>query len=333
MPLVEGVAGAGGTTGAVQFSVAATGSLVYVPGGNVPVQQSLVWVDRQGREEQLVAPQRTYVAPRLSPDGTRVALVLLDAGRDIWILDLTRGNLSRLTFDPSSDRSIAWTPDGTRVLFSSDRVGGEWNLYWKAADGTGEVERLTESANTQFGSSFSPDGESLVFCENQFDDRGDLRVLSLAGYRGAETLLATEFAERDAEIFPDGRWMAYQSDQSGQDEVYVRPFPNVDDGQWQISTSGGEYPLWASNGRELFYVRRTALMTVPVQTGSSFTPGTPEVIFEGDYFTGASRSYDVTPDGQRFLMIKANVGGEGPSSRVILVQNWFEELRRLVPMN
>ena len=334
VPLVEGVRDAGALTGAVQFSIAATGSLVYVP-GSAGAQRSLVWVDRQGREARLAAPPRTYEYPRLSPDGTRVALDVRDQEEDIWIWDLARETLTRLTFDPDPDRYPVWTPDSTRVVFSST-ADGQFNLYWKAADGTGTVDRLTESANSQYGSSFSPDGESLVFRENQSDTGQDLRVLSLAGDRGVETLVATEFAERNAELSPDGRWMAYQSNQSGQMEVYVRPFPNVDDGQWQISTSGGTHPLWASNGRELLYRRGDALMTVAVQTEPSFTPGTPEVLFEGDYYRALiGRNYDVSPDGQRFLMITAGGGAEDTSAAasIVLVQHWLEELRRLVPTN
>ena len=336
VPLVEGVLDAGVTTGAVQFSIAATGSLVYVPAGGVQQQRTLVWVDRQGREEPLAAPPRAYQYPRLSPDGTRVALDLWDQEDDIWIWDLARETLTRLTFDPGIDRFPVWTPDSTRVVFGST-AGGVFNLYWKAADGTGTVERLTESADLQIGHSFSPDGESLLFRETQPDTGADLRVLSLAGDRGVETLQATEFDEFNGEISPDGRWMAYESNQSGQVEVYVRPFPNVDDGQWQISTSGGTRPVWAPSGRELFYLRGAALMTVPVQAEPSFTPATPEVLLEGNYFTGelTGRTYDVAPDGQRFLMITVGAGTEDTSAppSLILVQNWFEELRRLVPTN
>ena len=338
VPLVEDVGGAAvATTGVVQFNVAATGSLVYVPGtlgfGGGAQQRILVWVDRQGQEEPLGAPPRVYNYPRLSPDGTRVALDLWDQEDDIWIWDLRRETLTRLTFDSGIDRFPVWAPDSTRVVFIS---GAPLGLSWKAADGTGAVERLTESAGNQFGHSFSPDGESLVLSETESETGQDLRVLSLAGDRGIETLVATEFEEWNGEISPDGRWMAYQSNQSGRTEVYVRPFPNVDDGLWQISTSGGTRPLWASDGRELFYRRGPALMTVPVQTEPGFTPGTPEVVFESDDYpsVGNGRDYDVSADGQRFLMLTPAGGAEdaGPP-QIILVQNWFEELRRLVPTN
>ena len=332
VPLLDGVMTA--PSGAVEFSLSANGSVLYASGdseGNV--SRTLVWTDRQGREEPLAAPPRTYQYPRLSLDGTRVALDVRDQEQDIWIWDLARETSTRLTFDPGQDQYPVWTPDGTRVLFSST-AGGRPNLYWKAADGTGMIERLTESANVQFGYSFSPDGESLVFREGQPNTGTDLRLLSLTGDRGAETLVATAFSELNWELSPDGGWMAYQSNQSGQMEVYVRPFPNVDDGQWQISTSGGTHPLWASNGRELVYRRGAAMVAVPVQMEPSFTPATPEVLFEGTYYTGPGRSYDVSPDGQRFLMIKEGGEAEDTSAppSLILVQNWHEELKRLVPV-
>ena len=233
----------------------------------------------------------------------------------------------------SSSRPV--TTASQRVAFSSPREG-QRNLFWKAAEGTGSVERLTESSNVQYAYSFSADGEALVFRETQPDTGEDLRMLSLVEDRAVETLIGTQFRERNAELSPDGRWMAYQSNASGQDEIYVRPFPAVDEGQWMISTSGGTHPLWAPDGRELFYLSGAALMAVPIQTDPSFTPGgTPEVLFEGDYAAGGGRSYDVAPDGQRFLMIKAGDPSDESSSapELIIVENWFEELKRLVPTN
>ena len=182
---------------------------------------------------------------------------------------------------------------------------------------------------TRFG-----DGEAMLFREIQPDTGDDLRMLSLAGDRAVQTLVATQFGERNAELSPDGRWMAYQSNASGQFEIYVRPFPAVDGGGlWMISTSGGTHPLWSPDGRELFYLSGTALLAVPIQTNPSFTPGAPQVLFEGDYFAGTGRSYDVAPDGQRFLMIKAGDTSDESSNapQVIIVENWFEELKRLAP--
>ena len=247
IPVAVGVMTAGSITGAAHFSVSDTGALVYARGGD-PADRTLVWVNRDGEEEELLAEPRAYTYPRISPDGDRVAVWVQDQESDIWIWDFARETLTRLTFAPGRDSNPVWTPDGKKVAFASDRDGPA-NLYWKAADGTGAVERLTESENAQFPSSFTPDGRQLVFHEGQ--GVVNLGVLSLES--SPKPLLESKFSERDGEISPDGRWIAYRSDASGQDEIYVRPFPKLDDGQWLISRGGGTRPMWAPDSRELFY--------------------------------------------------------------------------------
>ena len=227
IPMAEGVMTAGLRSGAAHFGVSDTGALVYVTAD--PGDRTLVWVDRDGREETLAAEPRAYQYPRISPDGGRLAVDVRDQEQDIWIWDFARETLTRLTFAPGLDSYPVWTPDGRQVAFASNRDGPEHNLYWKAADGTGSIERLTESENGHRPYAFTPDGRRLVFLELDEEDRRDLGVLSLEG--SPEPLLATEFNERNGEISPDGRWLAYQSDASGQHEIYVRPFPNVEDGQ------------------------------------------------------------------------------------------------------
>ncbi len=281
------------------------------------------------KEEALTAAPRAYTHARISPDGSRVALDVRDQEDDIWIWDFARETLTRLTFASGGERVPIWTPDGKRVVFSSERDGSP-NLYWKAADGTGAVERLTESENALYPYAFTPDGSQLVFLE--LGERASLGLLSLEG--SSTPLLATEFSETSATLSPDGRWLAYQSNASGESEIYARPFPNIDDGQWLISTDGGTRPLWGPDGRELFYLSRDRkLMTVRVQTEPSFAPGNPEVVLKGHNFAlGSSpgRAYDISPDGKRFLVIQEPVG-ETARTELILVQNWFQELERLVP--
>ena len=194
--------------GAGDYAVSDNGTLVFVPSSGVE-GRSLVWVDRQGQEEPLAAPRRAYAYPRLSPDGTQVALDVRDQENDIWIWDLARETLRRLTFDPGLDRYPVWTPDGQRVALSSLR-GGVANLFWKAADGTGEVERLTDGPNTQFPHAFSPDGTRLVYRESA--ETLDLGLLSVEGDRPMEPLLATEFNELNAELSPDGLTLGVTSD-------------------------------------------------------------------------------------------------------------------------
>ena len=296
--------------------------------------RNLVWVDREGREEPIDAEPRGYVHPRISPDGKKVAVGLFDEETDIWILDLSVGTLSRLTFAAEEDQSPVWTTDGEQILFGSNR-GGSWGIYTKAASGAGSVERLTDDQGGQRPNSVSPDGTQLVYRQDGGTDGSqDLFVLSLpAGEPNAGSLLASEFSEFNGEISPNGRWLAYTSNESGTREIYVRPFPNVDDGRWQISTDGGFYPLWSRDGRELFYCLTGECWVVPVETEGDFRQGAPELLFRGEFFfqTGG-RTYDVSPDGKRFLMIKASATTvEGSQPDVVMVENWFEELKLIVP--
>ncbi len=349
VPVVEQVMTS--ATGAANFAISRGGTLVFVPGsasGPVGIQRSLVWVTRQGREEPLNAPLRAYVIPRLSPDGTRVALDVRDQEQDIWIWDLGRRTLTRLTFEAGPDTYPVWTPDGRRIVFSSVR-GGPFNLYWQASDGTGGVERLTTSPNVQNATSISPDGSRVILWEVSPKTAPDILAWTLGGpatapgaaaqppavQSRADVLVQTTFTEFAAEVSPDGRWLAYASNESGELQIYVRPFPNVNSGRWQVSSGGGTKPVWARSGRELFYVDANGHLTaVPVQAaGSTFVAGNPTKLFEGRYFLGGPphHTYDVSPDGQRFLMIKDSTATEqtqnATPASLVVVLNWFEELK------
>ena len=336
VPLVEGVAVK--TSGAADFSVSHDGHLLYATGSSGGgTLRSLTWVDRDGREEAIDAPSRSYVYPRLSPDGTRVALDIRGEESDVWVLDLRRATLGRLTVNPGRNQNAIWSHDGERVAFSAEEDGA-LNIYWQVADGSSVPEPLTDLPDVSITpKSFSPDGTRLVFQDTNRPI--DISVLQLDGGGEQEQLLATEFNEQNPEVSPDGRWLAYQSDQSGRFEVYVRPFPDVNaGGQWQISTDGGTRPLWSRRGSELFYWREGGVMGVSVDLEPTFTPGAPEVVIQGPYPQGrAGRHYDISLDDSRFLMLK-----NPPSQRedeaetepgIVVVLNWSQQLLERVPID
>jgi serine/threonine-protein kinase len=348
VPVVEGVARApavGVATGAAHASFSDSGSLAFVPVTSFPQRvgsNELVWVDRQGVENLLTQTHAGYLIPRISPDGRRLAVTIMEENRDIWIYETARGTLTRLTFHDGIDTDPVWSPDGQRIAFYSDRrtadgVGA--GIFAKAADSSGEAVSL--GAQGGYPSSWSVDGRiafrvdrGMATATNTTTSK-DIGVLSLDGDPKEEILLGTSFQELHPSFSPDGRWLAYTSDESGQREVYVRPFPGPG-GKWQISTGGGGEPIWARDGTEIFYRNGDKMMAVPVSTDGSFTPGKPVEFFEGHYavdpFAKDMQNYDVAPDG-RFVMIKEGEdGGQDPAPvQIHVVLNWFQELKRLVP--
>jgi serine/threonine-protein kinase len=297
-------------------------------------RRTLTWIDRRGREQTIAAPARAYVWARISPDGSRVALDARDQDQDIWMLDLARQTLTRVTFDPGVDGFPNWTPDGRQILFESNRGGSVFNVFRQSADNTGNAEQLTRSANPVWPFSISPDGTKAIVQEVAPGTRRDLGLLILDGRSAPQPLIQTPFSEQNGEISPDGRWVAYQSDESGVDQVYVRPFPDVNGGHWQVSLDGGRMPAWSPGGRELFYLSGTAMMAVPIQLTSTFRADNPTKLFEVPPGPPLPvRSWDVSRDGQRFLMIKDPPASDGATmpTTIVMVLNWTEELKRLVP--
>jgi eukaryotic-like serine/threonine-protein kinase len=339
VPLLQGVMRVGDPAFA-NYAVSQDGTLVYATGSATVDTRALLWVDREGREEPIAAPLRTYTSPRISPDGRKVALNARDQDQDIWIWDTVRETLTRLTFDPGQDRFPLWSPDGERIAYSSQRkIGSDVSFNtavdWQAADGTGMPERLAVSLGQIFPTSFSPDAAAILVYGTNTDSAAnpndDIAIVRLEGEDGPTPLLATTFGERMPDLSPDGHWLAYVSDESGQEEVYVRPFPDINAGRWQVSTGGGTEPLWARDGTELFYRNGDALYTVPIQTDPRFEQGNPQIVFQGRYYAGqGGRAYDVSSDGRRFLMLK-QVEDSSARTRIVVVLNWFTELERLAP--
>ena len=337
------------SVGEIAFSE--SGTLVYVSQPAVAAgaasatssARTLVWVDRQGKEEPVGAAPDAYEELKISPDGTKVALTINEA---IWIWDIAHKTPTKLTFDKSGDNNPIWTPDGKRIVFNFTSGGGlGGRVYWKSADGIGEDELLASKPDRLIlPSSFSRDGKTLVSSEIHLAPLGsDIGMLSMEGKREMKQLLQEKNWEVEPQISPDGRYVAYQSDESGKGEIYVRTFPDVNKGKWQVSSSGGNSPLWSPDGRELFYRSGDATMAVEVETEPTFKRGNPKALFQGTYFwppvfpKSVITPWDIHPNGKKFLMIKpaASTGAastEVGSRKINIVLNWFEELKQRVPV-
>ena len=329
------------TLGATAFALSPAGTLVYVPVSSDSANR-LVWVNRQGVISPVPLPPRPHRHPRLSPDGTRIAVQIQLETAEVWIGDADGKRLSRLSSDRRGSFGPLWARDGRHVIFGSVRDAppsrpNASNLYRRATDGGGEDERLTTSERQQRTNATTPDGEYVVL-EEQTDARSyDFMLLRLQRGSRVEPLLQTPFDERNAAISPDGHWLAYESNESGQFQIYVRPFPDVVGGRFQVTDNGGRTPLWSPDGRELFFVSRTSMMTVPVHVKPTFTLGSPAKVFDarslvldGRFLGSTMRTFDISPDGQRFLMLQdGSLADDGNplSLGMVVVQNWFEELK------
>jgi Tol biopolymer transport system component len=315
------------SSGAAMYGVSGNGTLTYLPFGSFIPKRTLVWVDRKGVEANIAVPPNEFDGPSLSPDGKRIAVHLPGGNDDVWTFDLLRGTLTRLTFQSGEDESPLWTPDGRRVLYASSTVNEPRAIYWKNGDGSGAEEKLVAFGNHTHLSSFSPDGKTLVLTNYETESRGDIWFVSMEGTHEAKPFLKTPFNEREGKISPDGRWIAYASDESGRDEVYVQALGGAG-GKWQISAEGGFAPLWARSGSELFYRNGDKVLGVSYVGKPEFSPSPPRMLFEGrfDIHPRHEGIYDVSPDGKRFLMVKS-AGAESGLSKLNVVVNWFEELK------
>jgi Tol biopolymer transport system component len=329
VPVIEGLLHST-TSGTAQYTISDTGTLAYISGAAYSDQRKLVWVNRRGEEQVLSAPARSYVFPRLSPNGKQVAVSITEQESQVWLYDLSRETLSRFTFEGTLNLNPVWTPDGKRIAFQSNE-GGPPNIYWQNADGSGGLERLTNSEFVHFPLSMSPDGQLLAYGEINPTTGYDLWVQQLKD-RHPQPFLRTPFTESVPQFSPDAHWMAYISNESGRYEVYVQPYPGPG-GKWQISTNGGTEPVWNPNGRELFYRDGGKMMSVGISTQTGFATGKPRMLFEGPYqpTPATTPNYDVSRDGQRFLMLKSSEMGEVAPTQINIVFNWSEELKRRVP--
>ena len=327
-----------GTFNTAAVSVSASGLVAYRTGG--ASRQQLTWVDRSGQAlGPLGAPdENSLLLPSVSPDGQRVVVArTVQGNQDLWLLDGAR--TSRFTFDAARDRFPIWSPDGTRIAFESNRTGTR-DLYVKAASGAGAEEVLVASSQTKLPTDWSADGRFLLYFSVDPQTNADLWVLSLEGDRTPWVFLKTPFDERDGTFSPDGRWVAYSSNESGRHEIYIRPFAGPAasatsasqvGGQWQVSSAGGTYPRWRRDGRELYYLAPNGAMMAALVTVTDVTlaPGAPVALFPTRILGGGAdaavgRQYDVTRDG-RFLI---NTVLEEAAAPITLIQHWAPEAKK-----
>ncbi len=335
-PLVEDVVQAVNVntyynSGAGQFDISESGSLIYARGGVVPdLKNSLVWVDQEGNELPVTDVHLPFCAPRLSPDGQKIAYNSVAAREDrIYVYDLRRGTNTPLTSEGGA-LFPTWTPGGGRLIFGWLKTGMP-NLFWQPSDGGSAMERLTSSEYQEFSGTSSPDGTTIALVEVRSGINYDIALLDVRSRR-IMPFLNSQFEEAYPEFSPDGHWIAYTSNESKRYEVFVRAFPGPGR-RLQVSSEGGREPLWARDGRRLFYRWQDRVWVADIRTDGGLSASKPRLLFEkSGYWLGhPMRGYDLSLDGQRFLMVKLDDRKPTPITEMILVQNWFEELKRLIP--
>ena len=319
---------------ASNYAVSADGTLVYLAGGRTGNASRLVWIDRAGRIEAPPLPERYYASAKVSADGKRAIVEIKEGTIALWMYDFARNSLTPIGSSAFSSQAPVWTADGARVIYRATRKGLR-NLYWRSVDGSGEEEPLTTKAEViQTPSSVSPDGHWLVFNESGAQESGvggiGMWVMRLDGDRTPRRLFPAPAGESNGQLSPDGKWIAYEAPVSSRREIYVAPFPGPGPVH-QVSIDGGVEPLWSRDGRELFFQQGAALIGVRVTPNPSFSAGAPRVQNEVRFARTITQTtgWSITPDGSRFLRIQ-RVEPEQATTRIDLVQNWFEEVKAKV---
>ena len=322
-------------TGAAHYTLSKRGDLAYVPGPAEGGRRALVWVNRSGKAEPLPLPPASYLYPRISPDGRTLAVEIEGPNHDFYFYDFARTVLSKVTTDGLSHDPV-WSPDGSRLAFRSWQAGG-MTMWSMRSDRSGAPERLDPSGTRQSPVSFSPDGKFLAFDQKDPDTGDDAWVLPLGGTEAPQGIARTRFGEGSMKFSPDGRWVAYSSDESGRPEIYVQAFPGPGL-KLQISSGGGIDPVWRRSGGELFYRAQNKMMVVSVITAPTFKASAPRQLWEGRYSQGiaascgmpgvSSSNYDVSADGQRFLMVR-DEDQTASSTKIVVVLNWVEQLKAI----
>ena len=327
VPVLQGVIGEK-TTGSSNFAVSDTGTLFFVPGADRSTERQLAWLDATGKPTTIPAPPRSYLEPALSPDGQKLAVVIgSGTSLDIWVYDLSRKVLNRLTFGPPNSTSPVWSGDGQRIMYRRDGADGKISIASKTADGSGEEEVLFAGDSTVYPTSASPDGKWLALSLQAKGNAFDVYMLSLTGDHKLQPFVSGPFDESGASFSPDGRWVAYRSNESGRYEIYVKPFPEGK-GRWQVSSDGGGEARWSAH--ELIYRRESQYMSVPVQTAATFQAGAPQLFLNQSQprITAASGStFSASRDGKRIL-VAIPPETESIGLQLEVDTNWTEEVLR-----
>lgn len=340
VPVLEGVRSNSITAGA-QFSISNDGMLAYLPGPSLGAGTVPHWMNREGQTTAMKMAPANWFNLVFAPDGNRLAMEIRDKAVDVWVHDIGRGTLARLTSDPATDFKPVWAPDGRRIAFASRRANSSIaNLYVQSADGTGAATRLTDGQNEQQPGSWHPSGNFLLFEETNPQTSMDLMVLGVEGSDtsswkpGKPTVYVSDRGRQwDPAFSPDGRWVAYVSEESGNAEIYVRPFPGPG-GKWQVSTDGGTLPSWSRAQSELVYGKDGQLMVVRYASrNGSFSASAPVPWSKGRFeWRGPNRMYDLHPDGARVALATPSAAAQvPPPDRIVLIFNFFDRLRRLIP--
>jgi serine/threonine-protein kinase len=336
LPVLDGLITSEGY-GAAHYAFARNGTLVYIPGGPDHYYSALTTIDLDGKVERINIPPRLYGGAEVSPDGNRLLVSVLGANASIWLYEFQRGTMTRMTSE-WDNYAIAWHPSGRSMAFTSNR-GGNAGVWQMSADGAGQPERLANTSSDATVGSWSGDGKWLCYSPTSHETGADIWVISIEEDRVAKPLIATPFQEFNPSFSPDGRWIAYVSDESGQPEIYVQPFPTTGQ-KWKLSENGGDTPEWSADSRTIYFLGGNNIMSVSIEADPSFAPGRAKSLLKIEH--ADVQYFDVYPDGKRFIVMGPNrdIDGSGPvitpgalhrifptiTPELRVVVNWFEDL-------